>query len=161
MRRTSTAFLRICGLAVSLFVCAIFGCTSATHPPTSFLGIKWGAKTSSVAGLSQVAVKGDLTLYERSGDRLEMKDIKLTRVIYAFYKDQFYMGMVYFPSDSFMKMEAVLTGKFGKPAEVDKDPNRLLWDSDYVSVVLMPAGPNQARLVYMYKPIQLQVELKK
>jgi hypothetical protein len=160
MRRTSTV-LGLCGLSVVFFVCAIFGCTSATHAPASFRGIKWRAKTSSVAGLSKVAVQGDLTLYEKSGDRLEMKDIKLSRVIYAFYKDQFYMGMEYFPSESFMKMEAVLTGEFGKPAEIDKNPNKLLWDSDYVSVVLTPAGPKQARLVYMYKPIELQVELKK
>ncbi|MGC9195461.1 MAG: hypothetical protein ACP5IL_08415 [Syntrophobacteraceae bacterium] len=161
MRRTTIVFWAICGLSAAFFACAIFGCSSATHAPESFRGIKWGAKTSSVAGLSQVAVKGDLSLFEKSGDRLQLGDIKLTRVIYAFYKDQFYMGMAYFPSESFMKMEAVLTGKFGKPAEVDQNPNKLLWDSDYVSVVLTPAGPKQARVVYMYKPIQLQVELKK
>lgn len=148
-------------LGAAILACTIFGCSSAAHTPEGFRGIKWGAKTASVPGLHQVARNGKLDLYEKTGEVLTMDDIKLQRVVYAFYEDSFYMGMSYFPSDSFMKMEAVLTGKLGKPSEVDNDPNKLIWDSDNVSVLLTANGPGQTRLVYMYKPIQLEVELKK
>ncbi|MDR3569439.1 MAG: hypothetical protein P4L43_15550 [Syntrophobacteraceae bacterium] len=150
------------GLFTAAFLaCAIFGCGSAAHEPKDFRGLKWGEKTSAVSGLHQVAGSGDLALYEKSGEVLKMGDIELDRVIYAFYKDSFYMGMAYFSSEGFMKMEAVLTEKLGKPSEVDNNPDNLIWDSDNVSVLLTPAGPGQTRLVYMYKPTQLKVELKK
>jgi hypothetical protein len=163
MKQTGNGLLGIFGLlALSVFLaCAVLGCGPTAGAPKDFRGVTWGVKASSVPGLQQVAGKGELKLYEKSGEVLQTADIKLNRVIYAFYKDRFYMGMQYFPSRSFMKMEAVLTGKLGKPSEVDKNPNNLVWDSDEVSVLLTPAGQDQTRLVYMYKPIQLQVELKK
>ncbi|MDA8306355.1 MAG: hypothetical protein M0Z81_05965 [Deltaproteobacteria bacterium] len=148
-------------MAAAFFALTLYGCSKPVHPPEGFRGIKWGAKTSSVPGLHQVAGKGDLQLYEKTGEVLTMGGIKLNRVIYAFYKDQFYMGMAYFSADDFMRMEAVLTERFGKPSEVDNNPNTLIWDSNNVSVLLTPEGLHQTRLVYMYKPIQLEVELKK
>ena len=147
--------------AIAFLLCAIFGCSQAGRQPGDFRGVKWGAKRSTVPGLQKVAGNGDLYLYEKSGEVLKTGDIKLDRVIYAFYKDSFYMGMAYFPSGGFMKMEAVLTAKLGKPETVANNPDNLIWDSDNVSVLLTPAGTGQTRLVYMYKPIQLQVELKK
>jgi hypothetical protein len=148
-------------LAAAVVACALFGCGSGVHEPQDFRGVKWGAKSASVPGLHRVAGNANLDLYEKSGEVLKMGDIKLNRVIYAFYKDGFYMGMAYFSSEDFMKMEAVLTAKLGKPSEVDNNPNNLIWDSDSVSVLLTPGGTGQTRLVYMYKPTQLEVELKK
>lgn len=162
MKATGARPFGIFGLiGAAIVACAIFGCSSSARVPEGFRGVKWGTKTSSVPGLRQVAGNGKLELYEKTGEALKTDDIKLDRVVYAFYKDRFYMGMAYFPSDSFMKMEAVLTGRLGKPSEIDNDPNKLVWDSDDVSVLLTPEGPGQTRLVYMYKPIQLEVELKK
>lgn len=162
MKRIGTRTFGIFGLlAAAYLVCALSGCSSAVHVPTGFRGITWGAKTSSVPGLHQVAGNGKLDLYEKTGEALQMGDVKLTRVVYAFYKDQFYMGMAYFPSAGFMRMEALLTEKFGKPSEVDNDPDKLIWDSNNVSVLLTADGPGKTRMVYMYKPIQLEVELKK
>ncbi len=148
-------------MAAVFLACALFGCGSSGHPPAGFRGIKWGAKLSSVPGLHKVGGQEDLGQYDKPGEVLQMGDIKLDKVVYVFYKDRFYMGMAYFSSESFMKMEALLTGKFGKPAEVDQNPDNLVWDSDRVSVVLSPEGAKEIRLVYMYKPIQLRVELKK
>lgn len=162
MKPTGTRLFGIFGLlAAAIVSCAIFGCNSAAREPKDFRGITWGEKTSSVPGLHQVAGDGKLDMYEKTGEVLKMGDVKLSRVLYAFYKDRFYMGMAYLPSDSFMKMEAVLTGRLGKPSEIDNDPNKLIWDGDNTSVLLTPEGPHQTRLVYMYKPIQLEVELKK
>jgi hypothetical protein len=59
-------------------------------------------------------------------------------------------------------MGQMLTRELGQPAKPDNTPSKLIWDSDNVSV-LLTSGENsdQARLVYLYKPIQLEVELKK
>lgn len=147
---------------VAFLACTLFGCSSpAARVPDGFRGVKWEAKASSVSGLRQVAGNGKLLLYEKTGDRLQMGDVKLNRVVYGFYKDRFYMGMAYFPSDGFKKIEEIMTRRLGQPVKVDNSPTNLIWDSDNVSVLLSQDGPNQGRLVYMYKPIQLEVELKK
>lgn len=162
MKPTGTRLIGILGFIGAIFLaCTLFGCSSAAHEPTGFRGIKWGAKLSSVPGLHQVAGNGKLDLYEKKGEVLTMGGLKLNRVVYAFYKDQFYMGMAYFPTDNFMKMESVLTGRLGKPSRVDNNPNNLIWDDNNVSVLLSAEASGQGRLVYMYKPIQLEVELKK
>lgn len=153
--------------AVGFFLAAfwaftILGCSSpSANEPVGFRGIKWGAKASSVSGLHQVAGKGKLLLYEKSNDRLQMGKVKLNRVVYGFYKDRFYMGMAYFPSEGFKGVREVITNQLGQPAKVDNDPSKLIWDSNDVSVLLTSDGPGRGRLVYMYKPIQLEVELKK
>jgi len=70
--------------------------------------------------------------------------------------------MVYFPAVGFKRIEEMLTRQLGPPAKPDNTPSKLIWDGDSVSV-LLSVGDNsdQGRLVYIYKPIQLEVELKK
>jgi hypothetical protein len=156
--------LGVLGLCLaSVLVCTFFGCGSpAAGQPEEFRGIKWGAQSSSVSGLSQIAGEGNLVLCEKSDDLLQMGEVRLEQVIYGFYKGRFYMGMVYFPAAGFKRIEEMLTAQLGQPAKPDNTPSRLLWDGDSVSV-LLTVGDNsdQGRLVYIYKPIQLEVELKK
>ncbi len=153
--------LALCLASVLAF--AFLGCGSqAASQPEDFRGLKWGAEASSVSGLSQIAGEGNLALYEKSDDPLQMGDVKLEQVIYGFYKGRFYMGMVYFPALGFKRMQETLTRQFGQPAKPDNTPSRLIWDGDDVSVLLTVGdSPDQGRLVYIYKPIQLEVELKK
>lgn len=147
----------------SVLVCTFFGCGSpAASEPEEFRGLRWGAEASSVSGLSQIAGEGNLAVYEKSDDRLQMGEVRLNQVIYGFYKGRFYMGMIYFPAVGFKRIEEILTRQLGHPAKPDNTPSRLIWDGDSVSV-LLSVGDNsdQGRLVYIYKPIQLEVELKK
>jgi hypothetical protein len=152
------------GLCLAVFLtCMVLGCgTPAASEPDNFRNIKWGADVSTVSGLRQIAGEGDLILYERAGDQLQMGEVRLDQVIYGFYKGRFYMGMVYFPAVGFKRIEEMLTGRLGKPAQPDNTPSKLIWDGETVSVLLTLAdSSDQARLVYLYKPIQLEVELKK
>ncbi len=152
-------------LVLGLFVVlatTLFGCGSpAASEPDAFRGLKWGTEVSSVSGLNQIANDGDLVFYEKSDDRLEMEAIKLDQVIYAFHKGRFYMGMIYFPADGFGRMQEIMTHQLGQPSKPDNTPSKLLWDGADVSVLLSLGDSSGARLVYMYKPIQLEVELKK
>jgi len=156
--------LGVSGLCLAaVLVCTFFGCGSpAASEPDGFRGIKWGAQVSSVSGLSQIASDGDLLLYEKNDDQLQMGEVRLEQVIYGFYKSRFYMGMVYFPAVGFKRIEEMMTRQLGQPAKPDNTPSKLIWDSDNVSVLLtLGDGSEQGRLVYLYKPIQLEVELKK
>ncbi len=150
-------------LLAAVLVCTVFGCGSpAAGEPDGFRGIKWGADVSSVSGLSQIAADGNLLLYEKRDDRLQMGEVTLQQVIYGFYKGRFYMGMVYFPAVDFKRIEEMVTRQLGQPANPDNTPSKLIWDSDNVSVLLtLGDTTDQGRLVYLYKPIQLEVELKK
>ncbi len=144
-------------------VCTFFGCGSpAASQPEDFRGVRWEAQTSSVSGLSQIGGEGNLALYEKSEDLLQMGEVRLDQVIYVFYKGRFYMGMVYFPAVGFKRIEEMLTRQLGPPGKPDNTPSRLIWDWDSVTVLLTVGdSADQGRLVYVYKPIQLEVELKK
>lgn len=153
----------------AVVACTLFGCGSpAAGEPDGFRGVKWGAEAPSVPGLNQIANEGDLYFYEKSGDQLQMEQIKLEQVVYGFYKGRFYIGMVYFPAADFGKMQEIMTRQLGQPAkpdkpdESDKTASKLIWDSANVSVLLtLSDSSGVGRLVYMYKPIQLEVEVKK
>src|SRR5208337_855403 len=98
----------------------------------------------------------------KTGDLLQMGEVRLDQVVYGFYKGRFYMGMVYFPAAGFKRIEETLTRQLGQPAKPDNTPSKLIWDGDSVSVLLtLGESSDQSRLVYIYKPIQLEVELKK
>jgi hypothetical protein len=164
MKSINMRRLGVRGLWVAVFLaCVGFGCGSpAAGEPDGFRGVKWSAGAASVPGIDQVAGEGDLLLYEKNDDQLQMGDVKLDRVIYGFYKDRFYMGMAYFPADGFEKVAGMLKNQLGQPAKPENTSPKLIWDGDNVSVLLtMGESPDQGRLVYLYKPIQLEVELKK
>ena len=148
---------------LAVLIGALFGCGSpAASDPDGFRGIKWGTEASSVSGFSQIATEGDLGFYEKGGDRLQLEDVKLDQVIYGFFKGRFYMGMIYFPASGFDRVQAIMTRQFGQPAKPDNTPSKLLWDGAEVSVLLaMGDTADVARIIYIYKPIQLEVELKK
>ena len=156
--------LGVFGLCMAaVLVCTFYGCGSpAAGEPDGFRGIKWGTPASSVSGLNQIADDGNLLLYEKSDDQLQMGEVRLDQIIYGFYKSRFYMGMIYFPSVGFKRIEEMMTRQLGQPVKPDNTPSKLVWDSDNVSVLLtLGEKSDQGRLVYLYKPIQLEVELKK
>ena len=164
MKPSHVRQLGVLGLCLAtVLVCTFFGCCSpAASQPDDFRGIKWGAEVSSVSGLNQIADEGNLALYEKSGDLLQMDEVRLEQVVYGFYKNRFYMGMVYFPAAGFKRIEEMLTRQLGQPAKPDNTPSKLIWDGDSVSVLLtLGESSDQGRLVYIFKPIQLEVELKK
>ena len=154
-------FGTVCLCLAAVVVCTLFGCGSqAASEPDNFRGVKWGAEVSSVSGLNQIASEGDLVFYEKSDDQLQIEEVRLDQVIYGFHKGRFYIGMVYFPAAGFKRIQEIMTRKLGKPSNPDNTPSKLIWDSDNVSVLLTQSD-SSGRLVYMYKPIQLEVEIKK
>jgi hypothetical protein len=148
-------------LAVLVFV--LSGCGSpAAGEPDNFRGVKWGTDFSSLSGFNQIAQEGELTFYEKNNDPLQTEDIRLDQVIYGFYKGRFYTAMIYFSNAGFARMQEIMTRQLGTPSQPDKTPSKFIWDAPNVSVLLTSGDSDgSARLSYLYKPIQLEVELKK
>ena len=144
-------------------VLTLLGCGSpAASEPGDFRGIKWGTDIASLSGFSQIAKEGDLVFFEKNEDPLQIDDIKLDQVIYGFHKGRFYTAMIYFPATGFNRMQEIMTRKLGKSSQPDNTPSRAMWDGPKVSVLLsLGSSPDSARLAYLYKPIQLEVELNK
>lgn len=151
-------------LLISALVLIIFGCGGPTSAgePNNFRDIKWGTEYSTLSGFNQIATDGDLAFYERKNDDLRIDNIKLEQIIYGFHKGRFYTAMVYFPASAFARMQEMMTRGLGEPTQPDKTPSKLVWDGPSVTVLLTSGSSSDlARLVYLYKPLQLEVELKK
>ncbi len=164
MKLFHTRKMEIFGLffAVAL-VLNLLGCSSpAASEPNDFRGIKWGTDIGSLAGFNQIAKEGNLSFFEKNDDQLQIEDIKLDQVIYGFQNGRFYTAMVYFPAAGFNRMQEIMTRRLGKPSQPDNTPSKAMWDGPNVSVLLtLGNSPDSARLAYLYKPIQLEVELNK
>ncbi|MCE5334211.1 MAG: hypothetical protein LLG06_06445 [Desulfobacteraceae bacterium] len=164
MKRFQIGRLGIFGLcATAAIIFSLFGCGSpAASEQDAFRGVKWGSEVGTLSGFTQIAQDGDLAFYEKSGDTSQMGEIKLDRTVYGFHKGRFYTAMIYFPAADFNRMKEVLSKQLGEPAQPDKSPSKLIWDGSNVSVLLTSgSSPEAARLAYLFKPIQLEIELKK
>ncbi len=164
MKRFHTGQIGVFGLffATALILTSL-GCSSpAASEPDDFRGIKWGTPIDSLSGFSQIANEGNLSFFEKNNDQLQLDDIKLDQVIYGFHKGRFYTAMIYFPAAGFSRVQEIMSRRFGKPSLPDNTPSKAMWDGPNVSVLLsLGNSPDSARLAYLYKPIQLEVELNK
>lgn len=154
---------RYSGLLVLAVLFSLLGCggSPAAGEPDNFRGIKWETDYSTLSGFTQIARDGELIFYEKKNDPLEMGEIKLDQVIYGFHKGRFYTAMIYFPTSAFPRMKDLMTRQLGEPTQPDQTPSKLVWDGPNVTVLLTSGSSDLARLAYLYKPIQLEVELKK
>jgi hypothetical protein len=164
MRSIASGHSGVYGLFIlAVLVFTLFGCGSpASGEPDNFRGVKWGNDSSSLSGFNQIAQEGELTFFEKINDPLQIEDIHLDQIIYGFYKGRFYTAMIYFPNTGFTRMQEIMTKQLGPPVQPDKTPAKLIWDSPNVSVLLTSGNSeDSARLSYLYKPIQLEMEVKK
>ena len=157
---------RLLGLAVLFSVLLVLSAcgSSSSSEPDNFKNIKWGAQVGTISGLEQIAEEGDLRLFEKKDDDLKAGAVNLDKIIYGFYKGRFYTAMVYFPAASFDAMKEYLAGQFGQPQPLQPggDKGKCLWDGPNVTMfVVADTGSGSGRLSYMYKPLQLESELKK
>jgi hypothetical protein len=134
---------------------------STQREPTEFRGIAWGASARNAANLKLVAEEGDLTLYERSSEQLTVGDARVQRIVYGFHRDRFYNVMVYFESaTSFSRIKDALTKDFGAPFQPPEAEGKYFWTGDMVSLLLsFDKSTNTGRLVYFFKPLQLEAEM--
>jgi LysM repeat protein len=113
-------------LLAAFFICFVL--TAPVRPawaadplkkPEDFRGMKWGVAAASQPGLTAVDRDGDITHFERSGEKKELGGIPLRNVTYSFFKDQFYHAEIGYEGEgAFDALQKSLEDKYGPPDAV-------------------------------------------
>jgi hypothetical protein len=129
--------------------------------PAEFRGMKWGSNIRELPDMKLMAEEGDLKFFERPNDLAKIGDADVDKIVYGFYKDRFYNVMVYYRSlSNFSKMQEMFSREFGKPFQPNASEKKLFWNGEQVNLLLnFDDASNTGRISYLFKPIQLEVEV--
>ena len=87
--------------------------------PTDFRGIRWGDAASKIPGLTVVDRDGEITHYDRPGEKKDLGGIPLQHVTYSFFKGQFYHAEIgYEGQGAYEALQHSLEQKYGPPDAV-------------------------------------------
>ena len=150
----------IVGTAAVLVIAYLF-LTSTAKEPDDFRGIKWGSNIRDLPDMKLLAEEGDLKFYEKTNDRMKIGDVDADKIVYGFYKDRFYNVMIYYSSPAyFTRIRETLSDTFGKPFQPNESEKKLFWNGEHVNVLLhFDDTTNSGRVTYLFKPIQLEIEV--
>jgi len=134
---------------------------STKKEPVDFRGMKWGSNIRDLPDMKLLAEEGDLKFFERTNDLTKVGDADVDKVIYGFYKDRFYNVMIYYRSPSnFSKIQEMFSREFGKPFQPNESEKKLFWNGEHVNLLLnFDEASNTGRITYLFKPIQLEIEV--
>jgi hypothetical protein len=157
---------RVLGLVLvavlaAILVIAYLFLSSAAKEPTDFGGMKWGSSIRELPDMKLLAEEGDLKFFEKAGNPAKIGDVNVDRIIYGFYKERFYNVMIYFSSPSdYSRIQETLSRDFGKPLQPNQSEKKLFWNGENVNLLLsFDEASNTGRIIYLFKPIQLEIEV--
>ena len=129
--------------------------------PADFRGVKWGSNIGSLPDMKLLAEDGALKFYEQTNDRKKVGEVNVDQIVYGFHKDRFYTVMIYFSSPAdFARIRDTLSSAFGNPVQVNEAEKKLFWNGEQVNLLLnFDDATNAGRIMYLFKPIQLEVEV--
>jgi hypothetical protein len=158
-KRALTLGLVVGAVAVLAIGYLLFGSTA--REPRDFRGIQWGSPVANVPEMKLLAEAGDLKFYEKTNDRMKIGDGDVERIVYGFYKGRFYNVMIYYSSPAnYQKIQEALSDAFGKPFQPNESEKKLFWNGEQVNLLLhFDEASNTGRVTYLYKPIQLEIEV--
>jgi hypothetical protein len=153
--------LVLLGVLVALLVAGYMFLSGAKKEPADFRGIKWGTNIRELPNMKVLAEEGDLKFLERENDGMKIDDADVEKIIYGFYKDRFYNVMIYYNSPlNFAKIRETLSREFGKPFQPVESEKKLFWNGEQVNLLLnFDDASNTGRIIYLFKPIQLEIEV--
>lgn len=155
------AILIAAALLFAVVVSAYLYFSTPAPEPDAFRGVKWGSVPQAAPGLSLTAEEGHWKFFERPGEPMKEEGLPIEKVVYSFYKDRFYSGLIYFDSeDAFDRFKAAYTSRYGEPVNPEPDSKKAYWNFDNVGILLTFDGASGAgRVAFSYKPIQLETEV--
>ena len=153
--------LVLSGVLVALLVAGYVFLSDAKKEPSDFRGIKWGSNIRELPHMKLLAEEGDLKFLERENDGMKIGDADVEKIIYGFYKDRFYNVMIYYRSPlNFAKIRETLSREFGKPFQPNASEKKFFWSGEHVNLLLnFDDAANSGRVTYLFKPIQLEIEV--
>lgn len=129
--------------------------------PTAFRGIKWGSNLRDLPEMTLLAEEGDLKFFEKANDLTRVGDANVDKIIYGFYKERFYNVMIYYSSpEDFAKLREALAKEFGPPFQPIESEKKCFWNGEQVNLLLnFDEASATGRIIYLFKPIQLEIEV--
>ena len=138
---------------VSTATCAFAG----QDVPEGFRDIQWETDIKDLTGMTPLPNSQDNERhYSKKDDPLRMENAAVESVIYGFYKDKFFMGVVAFQSyKNFALIKEQLEHRFGTARETSAD--RLVWDWPKVKMILYYDQKKESgNVTYYYQPLLKQ-----
>ncbi len=129
--------------------------------PADFRGMKWGSDIRELPDMKLVAEDGNLKFFQKPNDPMKVGDADVDKVIYGFYKGRFYNVMIYYRSPSnFARLQEMYSSEFGKPFQANESEKKLFWEGEQVNLLLnFDEASDTGRITYLFKPIQLEIEV--
>ena len=121
-----------------------------------FSGLKWGTNLSAIDNLSELSQKGNVGYYFRFDEIGLIYNVNVGRVIYGFYRDQFFA--VYFRIKSrkdFNKIKEFMTSDYGTPrAQLRVNQTIYIWEHKNIKIKMKLHEKNgHQKLAYYYTPL--------
>jgi hypothetical protein len=121
-----------------------------------FSGLKWGTNLSAIDNLSELSQKGNVGYYFRHSEIGLIYNANVGRVIYGFYRDQFFA--VYFRIKSrkdFDKIKEFMTSDYGTPrAQLRVNQTIYIWEHKNIKIKMKLHEKNgHQKLAYYYTPL--------
>jgi len=129
--------------------------------PAEFRGMKWGSKVHDLAAMKLLAEEGDLKFFEKAGEVTKIGDAVVDKIIYGFYQDRLYNVMIYYSAPAgFPKFREALSKEFGPPFQPIETEKKCFWNGEQVNLLLnFDETSATGRIIYLFKPIQLEIEV--
>jgi hypothetical protein len=123
--------------------------------------VKWGSVPQAVPGLSLTAEESHWKFFERRDEAKSEEGLAVEKVVYSFYKDRFYSGLIYFNSlADYETLKAAYTSRYGEPVNPEPESKKAFWNFDDVGILLtFDDAAGSGRVAFSYKPIQLETEV--
>jgi hypothetical protein len=146
---------------VAVLVISYLVFSGAQKEPSDFGSIKWGSNIRDLPDMKLLAEEGALKFYEKASDRRKIGEVEVDQIVYGFHKDRFYTVMIYYSSPSdFTRLRDTLSSAFGNPVQVNEAEKKLFWNGEHVNLLLnFDDAAKTGRIIYFFKPIQLEVEV--
>lgn len=130
------------------------------NEPDGFRGLKWGTHSSELTDMSLIESHGDIKIYVRKNDKMQMGDAKLKKIIYAFYKDRlFSVSIKYSSYQNFLKLKQFFFQLYGNGNQPNIYMKRYLWFGSEAGITFEYKDmPNKGEIYYFYKPIAKEIK---
>lgn len=129
--------------------------------PAEFRGMKWGSNVRDLREMKLLAEEGDLKFFEKAGEVTKFGDAAVDKIIYGFYQDRLYNVMIYYSSPAdFVGFREALSKEFGPPFQPVASEKKCFWNGEQVNLLLnFDETSATGRIIYLFKPIQLEIEV--
>lgn len=129
--------------------------------PSDFRGMKWGSNVRDLPEMKLLAEEGDLKFFEKANELIRIGEIEVDKIVYGFHRDRFYNVMIYYSSPAdFTRFREALSKEFGPPFQPVESEKKCFWNGDQVNLLLnFDEASATGRIIYLFKPIQLEVEV--